>query len=1191
MRRTVFGTSCMRRAAVALVAAVMLAAGATTPALGAITFRGASQTGIGSTGDIVFRGVGSVDSDSGNTSNLTPGLPAGTAVGDLLITVVESKDNVALSMPGWNLLFNQNGGAANHQAALFWRVATGGDPNTVIHPDGGNVVIARIMGFTGVDTANPFETLPLAASNSSFATNSTTTTSGTEITTNPGAMLVFTAHFGERFTANTTPGGFTRPFLSSTTTGTDAGISGFYQLQTTAGAKGPVSTTWSGGGGAAAPTHGVLFALRPGGLTIAVPAGTQADDVMIASIVVRPANMLITPPAGWTLVRLINQPAGGGTGGFGQVQATYYRVATAAEPVSYTWRFFGGISNGAAGGILSFSGVDTANPIDAEGGNVTPFSVNHTANSITTTVADTMLVSAHAMNSAINWTPPTGMTEAVDVASQPLNAVGDTIEINYELRTSVGATGSRTARVANFADNGTAQLLALRPGASIAGFRFSLGGAAASTCFPKRVTVTAVDSIGNPVTNYTGTVVLSTSTGRGGWALVTGGGLFTETGTANDGAAVYSFVAGDLGSVTLDLSNQSADDLTITARDSVIPAAVSTSAQINFRDNAFVITATDALGTVPVAGRPHGLRAQLWQRDPSAGNCQIATTYNGTKALDAWVSLDPDHLAGAILPQIGALTLPSAAPAPDPVSNNLTTLNFVNGEAGFTLTTSDVGKYGLNLRDDTRDFASGVDILGASPILTVRPFALVVSDLRQGGATNSNNAGPGGAAFAKAGTAFQATVSAHLWNGTADGNNDGVPDGGASLAQITGTGPALRYNWATTLAAGLPITPAGGVLGAFTGGPLGPATAFPFAGGVATATDLSYAEVGSFTLTARAVNFLNTPMPDLVGIVFDSGGARNAVVGRFIPDHFTVSGASLTNRKLAACSPPSIFTYMDEAMEAAFVVTARNLTGGVTQNYGTANGFAKLDPTMPAVYNVGARNGATDLSARLDVPSSTGSFVAGQATAAVQLGLRRASPDTPDGPYEMLQIGVAPQDSDGVTVRTADFDLDVDGAGGNEHVKVGDTRVRFGRLRLGNALGSELLDLPLPVSVQYWNGTGFVTNGDDSCTRLSSANVGLSNFQKNLSAGETGVAPTPIVSFTGGIGNLRLTRPGPGNSGSVDVTVNLTAEGKSYLKGRWNEGANPDGDANTAYDDDPVARASFGLYKGPSEIIYLRENF
>src|SRR5262245_16047512 len=65
------------------------------------------------------------------------------------------------------------------------------------------------------------------------------------------------------------------------------------------------------------------------GVTINVPAGTAQNDVMVASITVRPNTVTITAPAGWTLVRRVNQ-----TTGNAQSLAVYYRVAGAAEPAN-----------------------------------------------------------------------------------------------------------------------------------------------------------------------------------------------------------------------------------------------------------------------------------------------------------------------------------------------------------------------------------------------------------------------------------------------------------------------------------------------------------------------------------------------------------------------------------------------------------------------------------------------------------------------------------------------------------------------------------------------------------------------------------------------------------------------------------------------------------------------------------------
>ena len=101
----------------------------------------------------------------------------------------------------------------------------------------------------------------------------------------------------------------------------------------------------------------------------------------------------------------------------------------------------------------------------------------------------------------------------------------------------------------------------------------------------------------------------------------------------------------------------------------------------------------------------------------------------------------------------------------------------------------------------------------------------------------------------------------------------------------------------------------------------------------------------------------------------------------------------------------------------------------------------------------------------------------------------------PDGPYDNLQIGVAVTDPDGVRAAGRNMDptttTDCVAAANCTGVAWPRPRIRFGRLKLTNAHGSELLNLPVPVETQYWNGAVFVTNTADSCTSLSAANVTL----------------------------------------------------------------------------------------------------
>ena len=87
--------------------------------------------------------------------------------------------------------------------------------------------------------------------------------------------------------------------------------------------------------------------------TVARPAGIANGDVMVGALSINGGGA-VTAPAGWTLI--------GHTESLGVVELwTYYRVAGAAEPASFTWT----TTNGAAGtaGIAAYVGADTTSPI------------------------------------------------------------------------------------------------------------------------------------------------------------------------------------------------------------------------------------------------------------------------------------------------------------------------------------------------------------------------------------------------------------------------------------------------------------------------------------------------------------------------------------------------------------------------------------------------------------------------------------------------------------------------------------------------------------------------------------------------------------------------------------------------------------------------------------------------------------
>jgi acid phosphatase type 7 len=185
-------------------------------------------------------------------------------------------------------------------------------------------------------------------------------------------------------------------------------------------------------------------------LRVAAPAGTAVGDVMVASVNVR-GLPTITAPLGWNLLRTdVNSTV--------MTMATYYRVVKVGEPLAYTWSF--SLKKAAAGGIVAYSGVDTATPIDASDGLVKASSATITAPSITTTVPETRLVGFFGTATRTTVTPPAGMTERGDVAST--FGTDATLEGSDSVLSAAGASGQQNATAAASARN-IGHLVALRP--------------------------------------------------------------------------------------------------------------------------------------------------------------------------------------------------------------------------------------------------------------------------------------------------------------------------------------------------------------------------------------------------------------------------------------------------------------------------------------------------------------------------------------------------------------------------------------------------------------------------------------------------------------------------------------------------------------------------------------------------------
>lgn len=299
------------------------------------------------------------------------------------------------------------------------------------------------------------------------------------------------------------------------------------------------------------------------------------------------------------------------------------------------------------------------------------------------------------------------------------------------------------------------------------------------------------------------------------------------------------------------------------------------------------------------------------------------------------------------------------------------------------------------------------------------------------------------------------------------------------------------------------------------------------------------------------------------GVVADTGG-----FGRFTPAYFDVA-------YIDGCSGSATFTYSGQPFTV--IATAKNTSGVKTDNYDGTLGFAK-DAT---ISNAGI---ATNFTNNVMV---AGNFVN---------GARTQSTVTYTFPAKETALAT-------LTLRATDTD-GINSVGHNEDP----AEIRSGRIHLFNAYGSELVDLPIPLRVEYYSATdGWIANTTDTCSSVTL--LPLSNFQGNLALGETCVQDTgsPGVSGQGctvagplapvneqylalpkitgspppplGSYNLYLKAPGSANEGSVDVTANLAS--KTWLRFDW----------NGTGDVDPTGKATFGLYRGSPKHIYMRERY
>ena len=136
--------------------------------------------------------------------------------------------------------------------------------------------------------------------------------------------------------------------------------------------------------------------------------------------------------------------------------------------------------------------------------------------------------------------------------------------------------------------------------------------------------------------------------------------------------------------------------------------------------------------------------------------------------------------------------------------------------------------------------------------------------------------------------------------------------------------------------------------------------------------------------------------------------------------------------------------------------------------------------------------------------------------------------------------------------------------------------LRFGRLRMENVFGSELNPLTMPVFSEYWSGSFFEKNTLDTCTVIADADLVSTAVPVGLSV------PTVLTSpASAGDIDYAYPSPGAGNDGYVDTRTDLNLSAELWLRFDW--------DLDGEFDNDPFARANFGIFEGDPVQIYIQQ--
>lgn len=693
-------------------------------------------------------------------------------------------------------------------------------------------------------------------------------------------------------------------------------------------------------------------------------------------------------------------------------------------------------------------------------------------------------------------------------------------------------------------------------------------------CAAQRLEFQVVDSNNQATGDFTGTI--SVSPASASLALIQG----------KSSGSNGSYTPNANGELWLDLTASSSQTVTITG--TLNPQGDSASVSGTYHFVPYKLSASDQY---VIANKPQTVELKALACDDNGGVVDI--NYGGTPTVSsAWV---------APTSGVGSLTF---APS------------FTQGVASSELTMEDSGIKTVTMTDSSFDCSGltdcpveGSGTLQGSFTVYSRPWTLAICS-PNGSTMDGDITNPDSLAFTSAGNLFALNIRPLRWV-SGSGDDSSPQAGGSAIETSAYCSSAVTQNFfsdnsqlaALAVLSHQVAQPADGNDGTLDGtleqlNTTGiNSTYLPFSG-------VSWSEVGVLRVNADISG-------SYLGMMVNQGYRD---IGRFYP-----AWLSITENSWDYADDHNGFVYMNQTIPYRFTVEAQNMQSDATTNYSAFSQALIADVKLLAVDSDGE-----ELSDRIDeydlqLWDGAGDGAWSGATLSVSNDFtflkqqQSASPYTSsvDGPYQS-GFGLRVSDKvDGVDFVSPDLELKASTTlldTGKRFTTQPD--IRYGRMVLGDVGGTSVSTVNVPLRVEYWQGSRFAINADDSGSYFATPNeyvckqtvwptsgsgsssklIGSdtpSSWAKVASGKSSVVFATPASSDeTADVREqvrfwLRLDDDAHSSPQLLESGVNCGAQYTSqpWLQYNWRDKG----------DEDPSAVVTFGIHRGNDKVIFRGE--